>query len=101
MLKYPPFCDIILIRFVGKNLEEIKQTSNLIYKNLQKLGTPNNMLVYAPCPSPIDKLKGKYRYRIIVKGRVGTRMLEILYKSIDCKVTDTSITVDINPNSMI
>ena len=36
VLKYPPFCDIILIRFSGKDIEEIKKVSNILYNNLKK-----------------------------------------------------------------
>mgnify|MGYP005769685265 CR=1 FL=1 len=36
VLKYPPFCDIILIRFSGVDINEIKKASNFLYKNLKK-----------------------------------------------------------------
>jgi len=34
MLKYPPFCDIILISFSGKNLSQVKNISEFVYKKL-------------------------------------------------------------------
>lgn len=102
-LKYPPFCDIINMRFVGKNIDEIQKISNQIFNNLSSLVNPNTTYVYKPCPSPIDKIQGKYRYRIIIKGKAGTKLLNCIYKAmseINIKYK-TSITVDINPNSMI
>lgn len=102
-LKYPPFCDIIIMRFVGKNIDEIQKISNQIYNQLSSLINPNRTYIYKPCPSPIDKLQGKYRYRIIIKGKAGTRLLNSIYKAIEeVKIKyKTSITVDINPNSMM
>lgn len=102
-LKYPPFCDIINMRFVGKNIDEIQKISNKVFNNLSSLVNPNTTYVYKPCPSPIDRLQGKYRYRIIIKGKAGTKLLNNIYKAmseIEIKYK-TSITVDINPNSMI
>ena len=102
-LKYPPFCDIINMRFVGKNIDEIQKISNQVFNNLSSLVNPNTTYVYKPCPSPIDRLQGKYRYRIIIKGKAGTKLLNSIYKAmsgIEIKYK-TSITVDINPNSMI
>ena len=32
MLKYPPFCDIILISFSGKKLNQVKNISEYVYK---------------------------------------------------------------------
>ena len=102
MLKYPPFCDIIMIRFVGKNIEEIQDLSKKVYNNLEKLIDKKNTFVYAPVSSPVDKIKSKYRWRIILKGKLNNKLLNILYKAIDVQVKyDTSITVDINPNSMM
>jgi primosomal protein N' (replication factor Y) len=102
MLKYPPFCDIIMIRFVGKNIGEIEKLSREVFDNLQKLVDKTNTLVYKPLPAPVDKIKNKYRWRIIIKGKVNSKLLNILYKAIEVKIKeDTSITVDINPNNMI
>ena len=36
VLKYPPFCDIILIRFSGSDIDEIRKSSNILYRNLKK-----------------------------------------------------------------
>ena len=35
-LKYPPFCDIILIGFSSTNETEIKQISNALYEYLNR-----------------------------------------------------------------
>ena len=90
------------MRFVGKNIDEIQRISKEIFTKLSGLVNPNTTYVYKPCPSPIDKLQGKYRYRIIIKGKVNSRLLNSIYKAMDVEVKEkTSITVDINPNSMI
>lgn len=100
-LKYPPFSDIIMFNITSKNEEEIKKSALYIYNILLK-NAGDKMLVYKPMPSPINKIKNKYRWRIILKGKLNSKLLNILYKAIDVQVKDgTSITVDINPNSMM
>ena len=100
-LKYPPFCDIIIMRFVGKNIKEIEKISKEIFIKLSNLVNSNSTYVYNPCPSPINKLQGKYRYRIIIKGKANKKLLNSIYRSLEVDLKDTTITVDINPNSMI
>ena len=102
MLKYPPFCDIIMIRFSGTDINEIKRTSSIIYKNLKKFINGNNGIVYEPVPAPIDKIKNKYRWRIIIKGKVNNSMIEAINLSFGGteNFKKTTITVDINPNNM-
>ncbi len=103
MLKYPPFCDIILIRFQGKNIDEIKKISNLIYTILNKIFEKTDDVIFKPVPSPIDKIQNKYRWRIIIKGHVTKNLVEAINFAMGKikKSSDTSISVDINPNSMI
>lgn len=102
MLRYPPFCDIILIRFSGSNLAEIEKSSNIIYRNLKRYINNENGIVYEPVPSPIDKIKNKYRWRVVIKGKVNSSMIEAInlsFKGTE-NLKQTSITVDINPNNM-
>ncbi len=102
MLNYPPFCDIIVIRFNGENLKEIKNISNNVFQNLNALNKNNQFLVYNPVPSPVDKIKNKYRWRIILKCKLTSNMINIIEYSIkNIKSKDTSIIVDINPNNMM
>ena len=104
-LKYPPFCDIILIRFTGKDLKEIQSVSNKMYFVLNKILDKEKILIYKPVPSPVDKIQNKYRYRIILKGNLNLKLIDgIKYsmgENILGKVRETTITVDINPNSMM
>ena len=101
VLKYPPFCDIILIKFSGTNLNEIIQYSNIFYNNLKKYINGENGMVFKPVPAPIDKIKNKFRWRIIIKGKVNSSMIKAInlsFKGTE-KAKNTIITVDINPNN--
>ena len=103
MLNYPPFCDIIMVRFSGKNLSEIQKVSNLVYKNISAIKN-DNFTIYKPVPSPIDKIKNKYRWRIIIKCKLTSRIIDTINFALSDerikKCKDTSIVVDINPNTM-
>ena len=103
MLNYPPFCDIIIVRFSGKNLSEIQKVSDLVYKNISAIKN-DNFTIYKPVPSPIDKIKNKYRWRIIIKCKLTSRIIDTINFALSDerikKCKDTSIVVDINPNTM-
>lgn len=103
MLNYPPFCDIILISFSGKNLNQINNISNLVYKKILSVQN-DNMNIYKPVPSPIDKIQNNYRWRIIIKCKVTSKVLDIIKYAINDeqikKHKETKVIVDINPNTM-
>lgn len=103
-LKYPPFCDIIVIRFTSENEKEVIRLSELVYKYLNKELQKHNFNVFKPMPAPIDKIQRNFRWRIISKGNVNKEVNEILnncLKKIYNLNTKVNISIDINPNSMI
>ena len=102
-LKYPPFCDIILFGISGENEKNI---SSLIYKEMKDiLKNLDNTSISIPMPAPIDKIKNKYRWRIILKGIIEETLinlinekLENIYKIASNKVR---VIVDLNPTNML
>ena len=103
MLNYPPFCDIIVVRFNGENVKEIQKVSKIVYDRINNLNE-ENLILYNPVPAPIDKIKNKYRWRMILKCKLSSRVLDILKYAItfdNNTIKDTSIVIDINPNSMM
>ena len=104
-LKYPPFCDIIVVGISGEK-EEVKKQAEFLYKQLYaKIKKYNiNLALYSPRPAPIDKIKNKYRWRIILKGDfdepINNMMGEVL-KEVYAKGNKARIVVDVNPSSMM
>ena len=104
-LKYPPFCDIILIGLLNSYQElEIKNVSSKIYQYLEKRLNKEEFKVLRPMPCPIDKIQNRYRWRIIIKGKMTEEANEILNACLKDiyqeNIKDTRIAIDINPNNM-
>ena len=106
-LKYPPFCDIILIGFNSYNENEIKNISNEMYYKIRNQIEEQNekeFKIFRPMPCPIDKIQNRYRWRIIIKGNMTKEMNKILNNSLkevyQKNIKDTRITIDVNPNNM-
>lgn len=102
-LKYPPFCDIILIGFNSLDEKEIKQTSSWVYEYL-KNNLQEEFKVFVPMPAPIDKIQNRIRWRIIIKGNMTAEanetLNECLKKVYEKELKTTRISIDINPNNM-
>ena len=103
-LKYPPFCDIIVIGFNGTSEKEIEKVSSIVYEMVINKLNKDEFKIFKPMPSPIDKIQNKFRWRIIIKGNMNEKanetlneILKILYEK-DYK--NTRVTIDVNPNTM-
>lgn len=104
-LKYPPFCDIIVIGFTSTDENEVKALSQYVYNLFENNLKKYNIQVFMPMPAPIDKIQNKYRWRIIAKGRV-TPEVNILINKILKNIYEknfkkTKVIVDVNPNNMM
>lgn len=105
-LKYPPFYDIILFGISSTDEKLVQITANSLYERVKKtIQNIENIYVYRPMPAPIDKIKNKFRWRIILKGKIDNNIintlnhtLEEIYKTNSNKVR---IIADINPTNMM
>ena len=102
LLKYPPFCDIIKIEINDMSRNQTAKTAMQIYDSLIKQNEDGKMAIYKPMPSPIDKIKDRYRWRIIARCRFSNTIIDRVNNSIkDIKGVNTRVTIDINPNNMM
>lgn len=109
-LRYPPFCDIIHIGISGNTQTDVEKVSNNIYEYLKNITIKNNidMNIFKPVPAPIDKIKNKIRWRIIIKCKLDAEIVNILNQTSKIinnyieKVKNTSrVSIDINPNNLM
>ena len=109
-LRYPPFCDIILIGISSANSGELINVANGIYEDIKKKIKIEDLkiLLYKPVPAPIDRIKNKFRWRIIIKCKIDEKIIESLKNTIEkientIKNTknETRVIVDVNPSNML
>ena len=105
-IQYPPFSDIINIIVSGENVRNVREMIYLISdKTKELLASENVYFSFAgPNPAPISKISGRYRWRLLLKCKSDEKVRAVLRESvINAKKTDDDITVtlDINPNSVL
>lgn len=102
-LKYPPFCDIISIGLTDTDENKIKNISEKLYNNINAFIKKDNLniVIYKPLPCPIDKIKNKYRWRVILKGKLNNKIIDVINMSIaNINSKTTRIVVDTNPTNL-
>lgn len=95
-LNYPPYSHWVRVLLEGKIKERVKEIAEEIDKKLKKEKV--NFLGPTPCPFP--RIKGKYRYHLILKNKNSLEIGGILEKNIIPlfnKSKDVRITVDVDP----
>lgn len=102
--RYPPFSNLVKIVFSGAEEEVVKEEA-LFYRYLVDEITGEQKVdieVLGPAPCVIKKLKGRFRYQMLLKGQELESLRDVSRYIISKKPTGgVKIDVDVNPLVMI
>lgn len=105
MMKYPPFGKLLLINGTSKKEELLKNFMHKITMMIKPLvESCLDIEILGPIPCMISKVKGNYRWQIVIKGEFDSyfskNIKEILYDENKNVYNDIRISMDINPNNL-
>ena len=105
---YPPFTDICVVAFIGKDMEKTRTASQHFADSLAALAKAEYselpMRVMGPSAALVAKINNKYRYRLIIRFRNTKRFREMLSRLLvdfgkNRQFTDITAYADIDPES--
>ena len=75
-----------------------------LHRELKKLGSS----YFESKPKMADKIKNKYRWRILIKCKFGEDIIDLMNDTLQkaqtikyCKNGDANISIDVNPTNMV
>ena len=107
-LKYPPFCDIIVVGVSSENKMSAFKITEQLHKYLKNRVITENLgiMLYKGMPAPVDKIKNKYRFRIIIKCKFGDETINLINDMLneygqtkEGKSGSVRLSIDLNPNN--
>lgn len=110
-LDYPPFSHIILVEFKGGNEKEVARHAEKFAELLRSVNS--HFVILGPTPAVLSKLKGQYRWHIVIKdlkrkdssGRIARealrKALEAYKASALGKSRTVKLIIDVDPQGMM
>jgi primosomal protein N' (replication factor Y) len=68
-LMYPPFARLAMVRIEGAEPHIVSRMAEAVAKSLAKASPPEEIRVLGPAPAPIERIKQRYRWQVMVKSR--------------------------------
>ena len=107
-LGYPPFTRVVNIRFEGKEAEKVKTCAEQLARRLlaDTQGAEGTPVILGPAPAPIERLKGRVRWQMLLKGK-DRRTLHALVRRAQEEMLPhgqsqgVRIVVDVDPYNML
>jgi len=98
LLNFPPFKDLIMINLRGVKENTLISVSNSLFGRIKNVIRDKDTEVFPPFQDTPSKLRGKFRYRILIKTKnvekISLSLKRILRNFSHSKIV---ITVDVNP----
>ena len=111
MLEYPPFSYLACLRFSGNSRENTELHAREIGAELRKIlnGWPKRgkeIHVLGPAEAPLSKLRGKYRWQLLLKSKRSELLHYFLRRVKEISLpllsrSGVSMVIDIDPYQML
>lgn len=106
-LYYPPFSRLINIRIEGKEELIVKKTAQFLADEAIKLkhNSPSTAIL-GPAPAPLSKLRGQYRWQLLLKSNDLRALHDLGMKLISAKNPHAApgtikLSLDVDPENML
>ncbi len=108
LLTFPPFCDIALFNIISEDENELTMASKRFYDEFRARAMKDHetlpLVVFGPFESPVYKVDGKYRMRMVVKCRLNTECRAFFASLLSSFGKEsgkrTTLSVDLNPTNL-
>jgi primosomal protein N' (replication factor Y) len=107
-LNYPPFSRLVCLRLEGPNVDEVEAKAKILaatlHDKLAKNSTGREIIeILGPAPAPIQKLRNRYRWQLLLKGRKSAALLELAKQARETLPRSRTLRlhVDVDPYNML
>lgn len=100
-LRYPPYGRLANVLIWGRDQRAVASQAAVVADAI-KSGVPQDWQVLGPSPAPLSRLKGSYRWHVLVKAPEGAAMQPVgSALSTVRRVDDVSVVADVDPLDLL
>ncbi len=96
---YPPFTFLAMLTLSASRQTDLEKISAEIYEKIKK--NCARVEAMGPSPAPIEKVKGRYRWQIMIKSNTPGDMKKAITNLSVLKQKDFKLIIDIDPINML
>jgi len=104
-LGYPPFARLVQIRCEGEGAERTERIARAAAERVRAAARPG-VAVLGPAPAPLERLRRRYRWQLLVRGVNGAAVRAAAAAGRDAvrrhaRALDVRVLVDVDPYNML
>lgn len=101
-LGYPPFGRLANVLVRGRRTDTVRQGAHAVADSIAAR-VPDGWTVLGPSPAPLERLKGVWRWHVLVKGPAGAAMGPLVGEALSACVLPDGVTAapDVDPSDLL
>jgi primosomal protein N' (replication factor Y) len=109
-LAYPPFSRLVNLRLDGPDAARVEAAARELAAGLRAAGSSlprrSQPVILGPAPAPLERLRGRYRWQILLKGRDARTLQSVVRPACEAvrkraRAASVRIAIDVDPYSML
>jgi primosomal protein N' (replication factor Y) len=107
-LHYPPFSRLVCLKLDGPKLDEVEKKARMLGVTLQnkisRSSTGREKIeILGPAPAPIEKLRNRYRWQLLLKGKQSSSLLDLAKRAREALPRSRTVRlhIDVDPYNML
>ena len=107
-LGYPPFGKLVNLRLDGPNPEHVEAKARTLFKKIRTIQSGNpkyreHVEILGPAPSPIEKLRNRYRWQLLLKGNQISPLIDLAtaVRETFTRTRNVRLHIDVDPYNML
>jgi primosomal protein N' (replication factor Y) len=107
-LGYPPFGKLVNLRLDGPNPEHVEAKARTLFKEIRAIQSSNpkyreHVEILGPAPSPIEKLRNRYRWQLLLKGNQISPLIGLAsaVRETFTRTRNVRLHIDVDPYNML
>ncbi|HKI85645.1 MAG TPA: primosomal protein N', partial [Thermoanaerobaculia bacterium] len=97
---YPPYTRLILIMAEDRSREKAEGLIRDAARRIEANRPAGDVRISGPAPAPFERLRGRWRFQLLVRAASGRALRELVRESLSDKLL-ASLTVDVDPQQLL
>jgi primosomal protein N' (replication factor Y) len=97
---YPPYTRMTQLLIRGKRRETVAADAERIASRLERRLEGEEARISGPAPAPFERLQGKWRYQLLVRGRSPGRLRTAVQSALATKLS-SEVAIDVDPYQLL